>query len=522
MPRPKFALALCRVSTAEQELNNSLNRQRESVLKAAEMLNVTIPDDAWWSGSVSSKHGTNLKRKDLQEIIVRCKKDRRFEYVIVDEPDRFMRSIDEAAYFEVTFKQLGVKVWYASDPELNKRDLASKLLKFTKYLSAEGSNEERQRKSINGQVKALQEGRYPFAPKPGYKRGYERAIQEIDPVRGPALKLVLEKIANKIVTPSMGLVELNKSSFVKGRSPYKMDKFRRILIDPFYAGIVEVNKQVKVRNERGLHESLITKNEHNELIRIMNNKTKNQSGPRKNGNPDFPLSNLVSCLDCSNRSTIGRLVGFKHSNGKNRANIYERYRCRACGKYLKKDELHTDIQRQFLKYPLDQTALDNLSTALRSVWNNQEKEAQQEVIRLKKKFSVLNNSIRNSVEGATDPSNALIKEDILASIATKKVEAEEIETRIDGLCTEAENDQDQFLRFAFDFIESMGRNFLDSSVVSPENRKRCKQVLFPAGFYIDSYKKVYTPEISRLYRLATKKKDTLVSDNSLMVRVRRL
>src|SRR4051812_48284447 len=120
MSKQMLALALCRVSSIEQLENNSLNRQREAVLKAAEDIGVIIPDDCWWSGSVSSKQGTNVNRKDLQQMVERCKKDKRIKYVIVDEPDRFMRSIDEAAYFEVIFKGLGVTVWYASDPELNK------------------------------------------------------------------------------------------------------------------------------------------------------------------------------------------------------------------------------------------------------------------------------------------------------------------------------------------------------------------------------------------------------------------
>lgn len=48
---------------------------------------------------------------------------------------------------------------------------------------------------------------------------------------------------------------------------------------------------------------------------------------------------------------------------------------------------------------------------------------------------------------------------------------------------------------------------------------RCKQVVFPAGFHIDANNNVYTPEISPLYRLATKKKDTEVSENSHLVRL---
>ena len=104
MATQELAIALCRVSSLEQLENNSLNRQREAVLKAAADLNVKIPEDAWWSGSVSSKRGTNLARKDLNEITDRVKKDKRFKFIIVDEPDRFMRSIDEAAYFEVHFR----------------------------------------------------------------------------------------------------------------------------------------------------------------------------------------------------------------------------------------------------------------------------------------------------------------------------------------------------------------------------------------------------------------------------------
>lgn len=40
---------------------------------------------------------------------------------MVDEPDRFMRSIDESGFWEVKlFYETGTRVWYASNPELNK------------------------------------------------------------------------------------------------------------------------------------------------------------------------------------------------------------------------------------------------------------------------------------------------------------------------------------------------------------------------------------------------------------------
>lgn len=515
MSKQILAIALCRVSTVEQLESNSLNRQRDAVMKAANELGVLIPDDGWWSGSVSSKRGTNIYRKDLQEMIDRCKRDKRIKYVIVDEPDRFMRSIDEAAFFEVSFRQLGVTVWYASDPELNKGDLASKLLKFTKYLSAEGSNEERQNKSIAGQTKALLEGRYPFSPKPGYRKGQSKAIQDVDSIRGPILKLILERVAGRLVTPSQALVELNRSDFVVNHSLYRMDKFRNILIDPFYAGVVEVDKQVKARNENGLHEPLITLKQNQELIRIMNDKEKTQSGPRKNGNPKYPLSNLVSCSACTDR-TNGRFVGFDHSNGKPGGPIYEKYRCRACKRYITRQELHQQVSEQFTGNLLTTDGLVALEKALDKVWKEEEGQTQQEVIRLKAKIKTINEDISNQVQAATDPTNASIKPEILILIEKRKNELYDLEVQLDNTDTKADTDKKEFLGFAFDFIQDMGSKFFE---ISRENRLRCKQLVFPAGFYVDENKKVYTPETSILYRLATKKKGTVAPNNSHLVRV---
>ncbi len=518
MPRRMHAIVNCRVSSVEQLQNNSLNRQREAVLKAAQELEVSIPDDGWWSGNVSSKRGTNIDRDDLNEMLDRCKKDKSIKYVIVDEPDRFMRSIDEAAYFEVSFRKLGVTVWYASDPELNTGNLASKLLKFTKYLSAEGSNEERQHKSIEGHAKALREGRYTFHPKAGYRKGYQNGIPEIDEVRGPALREVLVRIATKLVTPTQGLIELNKSDYANTRAPLKMDKFRSIATDPFYAGILQIGKQVKTRNENGLHEPLITKAQHLELIKIMDDKKKTQTGPRKNGNPRFPLSNMVSCGLCTDKSN-GRYVGFEHGNGRNKALVYEKYRCRACKRYLTRQQLHSKVKYHLKQTSISQKGTNALMAELKYVWKISEGQSEQEAVRIRYKISALQDAIRNHVEAATDPSRASIREDILDSIAAKKSEVSELESRLDTITSNAEADKEQFLKFALEFADNLGSNFFE---LSKENRLKCKQLIFPDGFYLDAKNKVYTPRISPIYSLATKKKDTEVSNKSQMVRVRRL
>ncbi|MBL8159249.1 recombinase family protein [Candidatus Saccharibacteria bacterium] len=520
MPKQILAIANCRVSSNEQLLNNSLNRQRDAIIAAAQELGVTIPDDGWWSGSVSSKRGGNINRTDLKEMLERCKRDTRIKYVIIDEVDRFMRSMLELAHFIVEFKKLGVRVVFASQPNLKSDNATETLLLMLEAYKAEGSNEERQHKSIAGNTVALLQGRYPFHPKIGYKRGYEKGIHEWHPEYAPVLQAILIKVAEHLLTSSQALVEFNKSVIHAGRSPYKMDKFRKILIDPYYAGIVEIHKQIDVRNENGLHKPLITMEQHLELLRIMNNKPKNQAGPRKNGNPEFPMNNITHCAACvaSRGHKAGRYVGFPHNNGKNKDRIYYKYRCRTCGRYLHRHELHQQIERQFSR-PLTNEGVTNLIDALETVWKQKEGQAAQEAVRIRQKIAAINEAISSQALAAIDPSNATIKQEILSSVATRKQEVADLEDSLEVLQRKSETDKERFMRFACGFIDNMGGRFL---AISQENRLRCKQVVFPAGFYLDEKNKVYTPEISPLYRLATMKKDAEASSNSFLVRVRRL
>ncbi len=513
-----YAVAICRVSSDEQLKNGSLPRQRANVLKEAERLGVTIK--YWFSGSVSSKRGKNLKRKDLVEIIELCKKDKRIKYIIIDELDRFMRSMLELGYFWTTFNSLGVKVVFASQPDLRADTAADTLMLMLEAYKAEGSNEERQRKSINGQTEALKQGRYPFPPKPGYRRGYSKGIPEIDELRAPAFKHALEQIAAGMLTPTQALKELNQSDFVKDHALYKMDKFRKFATDGFYAGIVEIDKQVQVRNVNGLHEPLISLETHEKLLRIFNNKQKNQAGPLKEGNPKYPCNNIIHCDDCADKP-YGRMVGFDHTNGKPNSKIYQRYRCRGCHLCLTRDQVHEMIAQQFKTNSITPDARKLLISAMKIVWKQKEGDLQAERVRMQQKLTALERAIDQQVEAATDPSNTLIKDNIMALIAKKKEEANQLQDRIDNIQTTAAVDQERFLQFALAWIKQMGDNFL-SPELSRENRTRCKQIMFPGDFRLDKNQKIYTPEISPLITLGTNKKDLPVTEKSSMVRVQGL
>lgn len=125
------------------------------------------------------------------------------------------------------------------------------------------------------------------------------------------------------------------------------------------------------------------------------------------------------------------------------------------------------------------------------------------------------------VESATDPSNATIKSEILDLIDKKRSQLKKYEAQLYKLLNSQAEDYKEFMEFALNFIENTGMHFLQE-YVSREDRLRCKQLMFPNGILINQKNKIYTPEISVFYRVATKKKDAETSEISQMVRVRGL
>lgn len=515
MSKENLAIALCRVSSIEQLKNHSLETQQGNVFEAAEKLNVRIPDDGVWAGQVSSKKGVNYDRKDLLQMFEYCKKNKMVKYLIVQEVDRFMRSPDEQTYWWVRFwYELKVRIWFADKPELNEDTHIASLLRYMEGWRAGGSNEERISKSINGQTAALKAGRYPFSPKAGYMKGSQTGIPEIHPVRGPALRNVLIRIAEHKVTPTQGLIELNKSDYTLERAALKMDKFRKIATDPFNAGTTEISKQVQVRNEGAIHDPLITLAQHLELVRIFDNKKKYQLGPRKNGNPNFPLNTITqhdTCLELKNK---GKLVGFDHDNGKNHNVIYARYRCRTCGILVTRDELHSKVAQLFADNPITEEGIRNLSEALDAVWNSRNAQAKQDSSRISQQINSLRQDIDNRAMAAIDPSNVAIKPEILSNIEKMKSQIAELKDQLTTLNEESDTDKQRFLDFAFNFAINMQDSFFS---LTPEDAKKCKQIIFPAGFRMDSGKNVYTPEISPLIRLASNKKAPEHTSEALLV-----
>lgn len=517
------AIANCRVSTKEQEIHgNSLNRQNEIVREAAKRLGVEIVK--CWSGSRSSKRGKNVNRKDIKEMLDYCRTHQQVKYLIIDEPDRFMRSVEEAFHFEVEFRQRGVEIWYASDDQLNTDDMTAKMMRFMKYFVAEGSNEERMRKAICGGRKALREGRYPYHVKLGYTKGETPGVHVVEPESGEVLKSLLIKIASGLISVSEALVEFNNSPYIKSgkHRPYRIDKWKIVVTDPYYAGIVEMKSQINERNEHGLHEPLISKEQHEKIVEIVSGKNRKHSGPRKNGNPEFPLNTITFCEKCyAEEIALGRegihnrakFVGSNTTNGKSNKR-YPKYKCRKCRRLINKDELHEQVHDELSCLEMTSNGRNKLTKALRKIWNLEEDTRASEVAKLRTQVVNLAKEKEHLLTSICNVSNPTVIAELENKVEERVAEIGDIETKIEKIENSRNDDRERFLRFALAFADDLGNGFFN---LQPNQAKKCELLLFPNGFFVDADKKVHIPKISPFYRYRSTKKASKDAQNSPMV-----
>ena len=72
--------------------------------------------------------------------------------------------------------------------------------------------------------------------------------------------------------------------------------------------------------------------------------------------------------------------------------------------------------------------------------------------------------------------------------------------------------------FALEFIDNLGNKFVH---LFPRNVEKCKQIIFPDGFWVDDDKNIHTCSISPIYRYRNKKSDNYCRIPR-MVRVERI
>lgn len=493
------AIALCRVSTAEQRTEgHSLERQNANVDQFAEDNNLEIIKR--WSLDTSSKSGKNFNRKDLLEIISFLKSHKNVKILLVDEIDRFMRSIEEFWYFIGKFKfEFGVRVLFVSQPELNEDDDMSLIQKNFDVMRSHLENSKRAEKSKNGLMSRVALGYSPFNVKQGYKKTDIPGLHKPDPVRFPLLQSSMYKILKDGYSPAEALRFLTRNGYTTpAGNLLDIDHYMKILRCAYYAGALWIKDWP--RCDKGLHKPMITLSEW-ELLQELISRRKPKF-ERKIDNPLFPMSKSV--CECG-----GKLTGFEHRNGKGW--VGKKYRCRGCKKQYRSVDIHKNMDNLLTKIDVSKESSKVLVAALKKVWNQRQVEnisiikmLERRSDELKTRKNQLVVSLGEHPELAIDTKEAI--EAIKAEISENQHELER--------ASDLQEDLVNFVEFSLTTIQNLSEKWWG---LEQTDRLKCKQLLFPKDFYIKKTGKVYTPEISPIIRLLSNKKGSEIASESLLV-----
>ena len=495
------AIVLCRVSTPGQLRDGNLDPQIERVNKAAEFLGAEIIKR--WEIAASSRKGKNIKRKDLLQMQDYCRHNKRVKYLIVDEVDRFMRSIDEYYYWKVKFKNIGIQLVHANKPDVDPNNQSAVFDELIDVYKAEQSNNERITKTPEKQMSKMRAGYYPFPPLPGYKKSSIPSLHDMDPKRFYLLQTAFKSVANSSATPNEALKRMNKDGYLTtGGNPLDMEQFKRIAVKAYYAGIIQVSDW-PVACESGLHTHMITKPEHEALKAIITGKGKKFAVNKKN--PAYPMNETL-CYDCYQEAMQqGKLTGYRNHNGKTKdqdnRHYYERYRCRGCKTYFTRQELHNKVSLKLDNVVLDDR--DLLIQELKNLWRSRVSTNQQKVANLKVSQHLIEEAQSKMAGELASTDNETVKRAMVTAIESKEQEKLAIQADIKTY-SDVDSELEDFIAYSIDYTEKLKAKYWS---LDWDRRKRCELLLFPDGFYVTRQKKVYTPRVSPIYRDKTVKKE---------------
>ncbi len=505
------AIALCRVSTVKQSIEGtSLEAQEQRVYDAAIYLDTEIVK--FWSIKASSRKGKNFQRKDLLEMLSYAKADKRVKYIIVDEPDRFMRDFEMYYFWKVKFREeAGAKLVYAKKPHLvHENNMMTLMEEMLDVFRAEASNQERITKTISNMQARVKLGYFPGVTKAGYKKTDTRGLFE---PREPEWSLLREAFISILngLTIKDAVANLGANGYKTPKGGHvDVFNFKRFMKDPYYAGIIAMSDWEI--NPNGLHKPMINTEQHEQLKAIAEGVTYK---PRKKFRPEFMLSNIMDCTECLESITekAPRLVGYDHNNGKkgNSYKTYKRYRCRNCGSSFLQSELHETFSDELLQIRLSEKRKEEFIGALRKVWEHDTASVQSRSLVLERRLEELKSERSKALRSALN--NNFSEDDTKAVLDDIDDDIRAVENDLKDL-SDIEKDFVEFVDFSIGFVEDLRERFWE---LDAEHLGWCKQLLFPEGFSVSRDKKVYTPKISDFYRLANTQKDPEGSSESNMV-----
>ncbi len=195
---------------------------------------------------------------------------------------------------------------------------------------------------------------------------------EIDPIDGPLVKTMLEKVAEGTLNGK----EILKYAQEIGFKNIKKSTFLKILTNPVYYGCIRCKGKIY----KGNFEALISQETFKNIQLAMSNRSK----PRKQMH-SFPYTGLIRCGECGSMITAETQKGHVYYRcSKKKANCNQ--------KYIRSELLEEQLHESLSKVQIPDAFIEWASKQLKSVYKDEVKlqestrmKEQQELNRLKKK-----------------------------------------------------------------------------------------------------------------------------------------
>lgn len=288
-PKGRF-VGYLRVSTPRQGEGVSLLTQRDEIARFAAKRGLLIVD--WFEEKeTAAKRGRPIFGQVLEQL-----RKGEADGLIVHKVDRSARNLKDWADLGELIDS-GIPVYFAGEG-IDMTSRSGRLAADIQAVVAADYVRNLRDEAKRGIQKRLEQGFYPnYAPVGYLDRGKAKA-KEIDPERGPLIRLAFSWYASGNYTLqklSDILYDMGLRNRAGGR--VTLNGLSVILHNPFYTGYIRFRKREKLY--RGVHQPLVTK----ELFFAVQSRLKSRVWPRSMKHR-FKYSRMFRCATCG-RSLVG-------------------------------------------------------------------------------------------------------------------------------------------------------------------------------------------------------------------------
>ncbi len=396
----ELAVLYVRVSSEEQQDNTSMDSQEKTGRHYADLNGLEIvklwrgPESAWKN---DSKDDGDRVRKNFVEMLDYVAKNK-IKHLVFDVPDRMTRNEDDKIRVRKLIRHDGVTVHFArTNKKLHKYSDSDEFFMFgIEVLMAEKYSADLSKRIRKGMDSTVEKGQFPAIAPLGYLNNSVTKVLDIDPVRGPLVKMAFElkakyKTIDEIVEIlyQKGLRSRKLGTKFPGNMRVVRSRMAKLLRDPFYYGEFNWNGGFY----KGAHKPLVS--------RDLWQKAQDSYGvfPRKQKERcvKFPFNGILKCGLCG-----CSVIGTFYKKGK-----YERYHCTlGRGKhkncYISPEEMSKLFHTQIAPLHLPAEAIKSIKQHLTNAASNDNEISAQTISRLENEKKILTGRVSTLYDDRAD------------------------------------------------------------------------------------------------------------------------